>query len=254
LRAGNAFVTRIVANSEAVRANVHHMEGFPADRIHVIYNGHDPSRFDVPASPDFRQELGIGPADPIVGMVAHFHPWKRHDDLVRAFGLIRSRYPAARLVLVGSGHTQPAIRALVRSLGLDSAVHFIGTCSDAVPAIRHFSIGVLCSDSEGLSNAVMEYMACGKPTICTRSGGNGELLSDGKSGFLVDPGDVGTLADRIARLLDDSALQRTMGSLAQVAAARCTTQLMAQQHMALYERVAERRGPVTHRASAYESN
>ena len=254
LRGGNTFVERMVANSDAVRANVTRMEGFPTDRIEVIYNGHDPSRFEVPAAPNFRQGLGIGPADPIVGMVAHFHPWKRHDDLVHAFALVKGRHPAARLVLVGSGHTQPAIRKLVRSLGLEPAVHFIGTCADAVPVVRHFSIGVLCSDSEGLSNAVIEYMACGKPTICTRSGGNGELLSENESGFLVDPGDVGTLADRLSRLLDDPALGRTMGSRAQAAAARCTTQAMVQQHMALYDRLAERTSPAAHRTSAYESN
>jgi len=254
LRTSNLFVSRIVANSEAVRDSVRRREHFPASRIDVIYNGHDPSRFDGDAHPTFRASLGLAADDPVVGMVAHFHRWKRHEDVVRAFAIARRRCPAARLVLVGSGATEPAIRRLVASMGLESHVHFVGSCADPLPIVRHFSIGVLCSDSEGSSNAVIEYMASAKPTICTTTGGNGELIADGETGFLVPPGDVDALANRLSRLLGDRALRERMGSSARAqAVTRWTANAMVQQHMRLYEALVCRTNGRVEAASVCES-
>jgi len=237
LRISNRFVSRVIANSDAVRRNVHARERYPMTGIEVLYNGHDPRKFDVAPVAGFREQFGIAPSDPIIGMVANFNPWKRHVDLVEAFARVRQQHPRAHLVLVGSGATAPCVDA-VRAHGLESAVHFCGGVADAIPIVKHFTIGVLCSESEGLSNAVIEYMGCGKPTVCTDVGGNPEAIADGETGFLVRPFDTAALADRLRRLLDSDALCARMGRRASAAARRFTSRSMADAHMTLYERIA----------------
>ncbi len=236
LRISNRFVSRVITNSDAVRRNVHEREGFPMTGIEVFYNGHDPRKFDVAPLAGFRERHGIGPADPIVGMVANFNPWKRHVDLVAAFARVREQHPRAHHVFVGSGAVEPAELA-VKAHGLQSAVHFCGGVADAIPIVKHFTVGVLCSESEGLSNAVIEYMGCGKPTVCTNVGGNPEAITDGETGFLVKPLDVTALAERLSTLLMSPLLAGRMGRRAREAATRFSSRRMADAHMTLYERL-----------------
>jgi glycosyltransferase involved in cell wall biosynthesis len=239
IRFSNVFVSRIVANSEAVRRSVNAREHYPAARVDVVYNGHNPARFDAPPAPGFRDRLGIGATDPIVGIVANLNPWKRHADLLDAFARVRVRHPRAHLVAVGSGTLRASLDDKARALGIQDHVHFLGATRDVVPIVKHFSVGVLCSDSEGLSNAVIEYMMCGKPLVCTRVGGNPEVVRDGVTGVLIEPGDIAQLAATIDRLLADAALAKRMGSEARAAARAFTSAQMARQHMVLYDRVCQ---------------
>jgi glycosyltransferase involved in cell wall biosynthesis len=240
LRVSNLFVNRMIANSDAVRRNVHQHEGFPLARIDVLPNGHDPARFDAEPMEDFRTRFNIGPHDPIVGMVANFNPWKRHIDLLKAFARVSKAHPSAHLVLVGGGDAEP-LRAEARQHGLERVVHIVEGITNAIPVVKHFTVGVLCSDSEGASNAVMEYMGSGKPTVCTNVGGNPELIDDDVTGFLVTPRDVDTLANRINQLLAHPDAAESMGQLARLTANWFTSRRMADAHMDLYEGLAQAR-------------
>ena len=239
LRVSNLFVDRMIANSEAVRQNVHQRERYPLDRTVVCCNGHDPARFQTTPLPGFRARLGLAETDPVVGMVANFNPWKRHLDLIRAFAQVRRRHSRAHLVLVGGGPTEES-RTEAARLGLAEVVHFLGPVADVVPVLHHFDVAVLCSESEGSSNAVIEYLACGKPVVCTNVGGNAELVREGETGFLLDPGNVPALADGISRLLEDRRLREQMGTRARGVAARMTIKQMADSHMSLYTQLAAR--------------
>jgi glycosyltransferase involved in cell wall biosynthesis len=236
LRVSNLFVARMVTNSDAVRHNVHRRERYPLERIEVVANGHDPARFDVAPLAGFRERFNIGASDPIIGMVANFNPWKRHTDLVRAFAQVRREHPAAHLVLVGTGATMET-RAVARELGVDGAVHIVEGVTEAIPVVKHFTVGVLCSESEGLSNAVIEYLGSGKPVVGTNVGGNVELVQEGETGFLIAPGNVDALANRIMRLLAEPGLIAAMGQRARNVALRFTTHRMAESHMDLYQRL-----------------
>lgn len=240
LRASNLFVDRIVANSDAVRQVVTRAEWVRPAKVGVIYNGHDMRRFEKPPLDGFRERLGIGSDDPIVGMVANFHQLKRHCDLLDAFARLRTRHPTAHLVLAGTGREEAAIRRRMTALGLAARVHLLGFVPDAVPIVKHFTVGVLCSETEGLSNAIIEYLACGKPVVCTRVGGNPELVSDGENGFLVPVGDVAALADRLDRILTDGALARRLGEGASGSRlAHLSAGEMAEAYMRLYEEILE---------------
>jgi glycosyltransferase involved in cell wall biosynthesis len=121
-------------------------------------------------------------------------------------------------------------------LGIARRTHFLGFVPDPIPVIQACAVCVLCSESEGLSNAVIEYMGCGKPIVCTNVGGSGELISDGVDGYQVNPGDITSLADRIIRLLSDPALAARLGEHARRHVTKnLSADAMANAYMALYE-------------------
>jgi L-malate glycosyltransferase len=239
LQFSNSFVDEVVANSAAVQANVHGREGVPLPRITVLRNGHAPERFAEPPDRHVRARLGIAADDPIVGMVANLRPIKRHEDLLAAFALVRAHHPRAHLLIVGGGEIGEPLRRLIRDADMSHHVHFLGRTAAPIPLIKQFDVGVLCSLSEGSSNAVLEYLACGKPVVCTNVGGNAEIVEEGRSGFLVAPGDVEALAERIDRLLSRPADAARMGQHGrETFAARFTAATMVRAHEQIYVRVA----------------
>ncbi len=234
LRISNCFVDTIVANSNAVAQNVAARERFPQKRIAVIYNGHDMQRFVGEPDRELCERFKIPPGAPIVGIVANLNPVKRHADLLKAFGQLRITYPAARLLLIGAGRLEQQLRDQATTLGIADVVHFVGSVSDAVPIVKLFSVGVLCSESEGFSNALIEYLACGIPVVATRVGGNTEVVTDGYNGFLVDVADVEQLGRRITELLADRSLATRMGQNALESSRRFTREQMIARYVALY--------------------
>ncbi len=212
LRVSNRFVNLIVANSEAVKRNVHEREGFPLDKIAVVANGHDPRRFDAPPLPGFRERHGIAAGDKIIGMVANLYERKRQADLIRALPAIRQTHGPAHVVLAGSGPDGERLQSLAASLGLDGAVHIVQGVSDVIPIVKHFDVAVLCSESEGFSNAIIEYAFCGRPIVCTDVGGNPEFIKHQESGLHVQCGDVGGLSRAVAELLANPQLAERLSA------------------------------------------
>jgi glycosyltransferase involved in cell wall biosynthesis len=238
LRFSNRFVDAMATNCEAVRFNVHQREHYPLERTHVLPNGHPLRRFLAEPEPGLRERLNIAPNDPVVGMVANLRSIKRHGDLLHAFVLLRRRHSRAHLLLIGTGECERELHRLADTLGLADCVHFLGGTGDVIPTMKHCDVCVLSSASEGLSNAIVEYFGCGKPTVCTNAGGNSELVREGENGFLVNPGDVDALAERIGRLLSNRVLAGAMGQRARkLFIDRFTSDRMLAAHMALYDRL-----------------
>jgi len=209
------FTDRYIANSRAAKEGLLG-GGFcrAPEKVEVIHNGHDATRFVDAAPAGLRGKLGL-PADaPLVGMVANFNPWKGHQNLLDAFVMVRSRIPDAHLALVGDGPLGIELRAKAEILGLGRSVHFLGMVEDAVPYVKDFTLGVLCSETEGFSNTLIEYLGCGKAVVATNVGGNPEIVRDGENGFLVGPGNVRGLADRVLQLISDEGLRARLGKQA----------------------------------------
>jgi len=249
LRLANRFVDRIVANSEAVRRNVHEQERYPLDRIDVIPNGHDPKRFERSADPGLRTRLGIAPNATILGMVANLNPRKRQRDLIQALPAVRATHGDVHLLLVGSGETEPALRRLATDLGVSDRVHILRDVTEAVPIIKLFDVAVLCSESEGLSNALIEYAFCGKPIVCTDVGGNAEVVVDGQTGLLVDRGDIEGLAQALIGLLASPTRQLLGERGYRTAVARYSRSTMVSAYTALYDELQE---PAAFRGPAHQ--
>lgn len=245
LRLVSAFVDRYVANCQAVGRVVQQREWAPYRKISVIYNG----LLSPVANQDGAARIidlpGVPDQVPVVGIVANLKPIKRIDVVIRAVAVARERYPAVHLIIVGKdGLSQRGqsmreeLEDLASRLGIRNQVIFTGGVDNPVPYVNLFTVAVLCSESEGFSNALIEYMQAGRSIICTDTGGNPELVQDGTNGFLVPVGDVDMLADRLVKLLSDSVLARRLGEAARetVRSTYSHTRMIVE-HMACYDEV-----------------
>lgn len=233
LRQTGRWVSAVICNSRAVAAITSEMEGIEPARVYVIYNGY-------PESPP-PMDVSRLPADEgrpvVIGIVANLRPIKRIHDLIEAAASLISDGHQIELRVVGGGDPSPYL-AQIRSLGIESSVSLLGSQPDPESHIRAFDIAVLCSETEGFSNALIEYMRCGKPVVCTRTGGNPEIVEDGVTGYLVPVGDVTALSKHLAMLVNDPDLRERMGqaSCAQVQN-RYSIDTMLNQHIELYSRI-----------------
>lgn len=218
LRHLNRFATRwahcVVTNSQTVQTLLHARYRVCGPRVVHIPNFLEDEAFDMmPAEQrkTHRHALGIPPRAPIIGVVARLAPVKDHPTVIQALALVRQAIPDVHLVLVGDGPDRNNLQELTRTLLLEQAVHFAGTQPFRPSWHALFDVSVLASRSEAFPNSLLEAMAVGCPVVATAAGGIPELVRDGHTGYVVEVGDSGSLAERIIKLLRDRDLRATMG-------------------------------------------
>jgi glycosyltransferase involved in cell wall biosynthesis len=222
-------VATVVANCEAVRENVCRFEGFLHESVDVIYNGI--AEDELPPRDLTGDRL-------VIGVVANIRPIKRLEDAIQAFAMVSRKYPTAVLRIVGGGDSS-ALQQLARDLAVLEYVEFPGQSLSPADEVSRFSIAMLTSESEGLSNAIIEYMLAGVPVLCSDTGGNSELILHNETGLLASVGDTDLLGILLDQLLADGALRDRLGSAARSRVlALCSTDTMVTSHTQLYERVA----------------
>jgi glycosyltransferase involved in cell wall biosynthesis len=208
-------MTAILGNSRSVVRELSELEGVPARRLGLIYNGIDVGRFtDAGSRSAMRAALGLAPQTLTLVIVGNLIPYKGHDDLLAALGQADPRLPSDwRLLIVGRDEgIASSLQAQAAELGISQKVCFLDTRNDVPEILNACDIGVLCSHQEGFSNAVLEGMASGLPMIVTDVGGNAEAVLDGECGTVVPPHDPVRLADAIVRLANDPSLRASFGS------------------------------------------
>jgi L-malate glycosyltransferase len=213
----------VIAPARAILAQLVRSEGVEPQRTRCLPNGVDCKRFQ-PVNPAQRQalraELGL-PADGyLFACVARMVPVKRHCDLLDGFAVVARSFPQARLVLVGRGPLEKDLRAQVARLDLVEQVIFLGEGRDMEHLWPLFDACLLTSSTEGLSNAILEAMASGLPTIATAVGGNPELIDSHRTGILVPPFSVEVLAEAMFELVSRPDHGRAMGRQARARAER----------------------------------
>jgi glycosyltransferase involved in cell wall biosynthesis len=205
---------RIVANSERAVEVLTGGLGVKQEKCCAIHNGLDLEEFDRSIGKDIGFSglpSSVDPERPAICAVANLRPVKRLDVLIRAFVRVTAKSLGCSLWLVGDGPSRKMLEGLARDLGVSSQVHFLGHRNE-IPAILNLAtLGVLCSDREGLSNAIVEYMAAGLPVVATDVGGNEELVVEGETGLLVPAGDSTALAEAILWLLYHPEAARQFG-------------------------------------------
>ena len=239
LRLTRLFVTGVVVNSQAVVEMTHKKERIPKKCIHLIYNGviketQENGNLQVPDELKPLKERGAV----IAIVVANIRPIKRIQDAVAALGKIGLQAPNLHLVVVGAGDTS-VLEDQAQGLGVSDRVHFLGARDNVNTYLSAAEIGVLCSESEGFSNSIVEYMQHGLAVICTETGGNPEAIRHNESGLLYPVGDVSRLASAMADMAANPSKRKDMGECAKkIAVDRFSVRGMVEAHEGLYNRFA----------------
>jgi sugar transferase (PEP-CTERM/EpsH1 system associated) len=199
--------------SDELRDHYCRETGFATERVRVIPNGVEIARFDEADPRGVREELGIAADDFVIGMVSRLNATKDLLTLARAFErLARSAAEAKlKLVMVGEGEERKKIEQFAAEHDLQRQILLTGTRHDVPRLLRTMDAFALPSLSEGLSGAILEAMCAGLPVVATAVGANPELVSEGESGFLIEPGDDAAMAERLSRLIADRDLARNFG-------------------------------------------
>jgi glycosyltransferase involved in cell wall biosynthesis len=164
--------------------------------------------------PELRARLGLLPSDFVIGKIARLFDLKGHDDLIAAAPEVLRRHPQTKFLLVGDGLLRGRLQDRARAAGLEKHVIFAGL---VLPPDMPGYVGVMdavahLSRREGLPRALPQALAAGKPIVACDCDGANEVCFPGKTGFLIPPGDVNTLAERLVQLAKDAALRERMGS------------------------------------------
>ncbi|MBI2381942.1 MAG: TIGR03088 family PEP-CTERM/XrtA system glycosyltransferase [Gammaproteobacteria bacterium] len=208
---------RIIPLSQDLERYLAERVGVPRRKLVQLYNGVDATRFHPEG--ERLPRAGLLPALPenafLMGTVGRMQAIKDTGLLVEAFIRLHALRPDWRgrlgLVLAGDGPLRAGCEARIAEAGLADAACFAGERGDVPELMRSLDLFVLPSRAEGISNTILEAMACGLPVLATAVGGNAELVQDGVSGSLVPARDADALARAMAVYLDDTALAKRQG-------------------------------------------
>jgi glycosyltransferase involved in cell wall biosynthesis len=210
-RLGDACADAVLVNSQEVWRYAIESEGCRADKLRLLVNGIDVGRYQEPSN------NGSHVREPVVGTVLRLEEVKGPQFFVAAAGRISAEMPEARFVVVGDGSMRAGLERheAVRALG--DRIEFTGERKDVHDILPTFSVFVLPSLVEGMSMALLEAMAAGRPIVATRVGGNIDLIRHGENGLLVSPGEPEEMAHAAVQLLRNPQWAGQLGRAARTA-------------------------------------
>ena len=209
--------TALIAVSPEVRDDLVRLGVAPREKFAVVRLGIELAErvAESPLSRNGRAEtrrlLGIAPESFVVGWIGRMTGVKRTGDVLLAFKHLRDRGVDSWLCLVGDGPDRELLERRAHELGIMRRVLFVGYQDDVAPYYAAFDAIVLPSANEGTPVSAIEALAAARPVVATRVGGVPDVVREGEDGFLVEPGDVVKLAERLAQLADDDELRKRMG-------------------------------------------
>ena len=227
-------------------------EGFPADKVFVIPNGVDTDRFaPVPDAANVRAEIGVGPADPVVSIVAALRPEKNHELFLEVARHVLRQFVDAKFLIIGDGPRREPLEQHAAALGITRSVRFLGTRSDVPRLLSTSDVFVLTSQNEANPVSILEAMSVGKPIVATDVGSIHEVVAEGRTGFLVPPGDAAALANRVIELLEDPLHAQQLGIAARaVVVAGWSVDAMVRRYERLMALIYHHKQPATPSADA----
>jgi glycosyltransferase involved in cell wall biosynthesis len=203
-------------------------QGFSEDRIVVIPNGVDASRFRPVLSREHSRKRIV--------YAGSLTATKGVDVLIDAFAGLRQDYVLLRLDIFGDGPLRKSLQAKAAQLGLSEEIRFQGAVTGIERHLDSSCIFVQPSLVEGMSNVILEAMSVGLPVIATRVGAAPDIINDGVSGLLVDSGKSDQIRDAIVRILSDEHFAQRIGREARsVIETHYTIEVVADQYRTLYK-------------------
>ena len=249
-RITSKITTHFIAVSQANIETGMRLGLFSRSRVSLIRSGIDLAHFQkVSARPASEmqqqreqklQELHIPHHKKVVGIIACFKPQKAPLDFVQAMRLVADAVPEVQAIMVGDGELRPQIEALIARKHLENVIALLGWRTDIPELLSVCQLLVLTSLWEGLPRVCPQAMAVGIPIVATHVDGIPEAVHDGINGFLVQPGDIPKIAEKIVCLLNNPDLARNMGEQGQKMVAEFDMQRMVQQQEELYQRLVQK--------------
>lgn len=234
----------VVCNSRAAAQKLI-ADGFPEAKIRIIGNALAPEAFAeadplLPKIPDVLR----------VGMIARMNTEaKNHRIFLQAAAKLANAFPQLEFVLAGDGPLRSSLEAEAVALGITSKVRFLGDCRDIPSVMASLDLTLSPSDSESLSNSIIESMAAAVPVVATRVGGNTELVNE-ERGLLVPPRDPQALYEAASKLLNDTSYRERLGQNSRrFALDHFSSSSIAREYEALYDELLSRKTGSVRRAS-----
>jgi glycosyltransferase involved in cell wall biosynthesis len=208
----------ILAPSDALAASIR-VHGVTC--LSVVPDPVDLARFHPGIPRDrIRRELGVPEREPLIGLIGHLTPWKGHEMFLAIARAVADAVPATRFVVAGGaiyetrGHDGylGMLRRRAAELGLSDRLTFLGARDDVPEVLAGLDVLVHCPTApEPFGRVLAEAMAVGCPLVAARCGGIPEVIQDGRTGLLVDSGNIDAFVAAILRLLREPALRRKLG-------------------------------------------
>lgn len=209
-------VTRWISTSDAARKARMEREGFPGERIEIVQTGlPDRPLADLAARQAAREKLRIAPEEgPVLAVVANVRPAKGHIDLIEALARLKDRWPSLICLCAGRDDSGGEIAKAAASRGLQDRIRWLGFQLDPGPLYDAADLYVLPSHWEGMPLVLIEALRAGLAAVATDVGGVGEVVRHEREGLLCAPRSPRSLAEAIARALEDEEARKAWGRAA----------------------------------------
>ncbi|CAG9611785.1 N-acetyl-alpha-D-glucosaminyl L-malate synthase [Bacillus rhizoplanae] len=202
--------------------------------IETVYNFIDERVYFQRDMSQLRKEYGIQKDEKVLIHISNFRKVKRVQDVVQSFALI-VKQAKVKLLLVGDGPEFCTIVQLVKNLGIEDRVLFLGKQDNVAELLAMSDVMLLLSEKESFGLVLLEAMACGVPCIGTRIGGIPEVIQHGKTGYTCGVGDIEGVAQQAIQLLQDDTLHAKMAKRSmQVAYEQFGSEKIVSQYEAIY--------------------
>jgi len=236
------WASGFIAVSDEVRQAIIGQLGTVEGKVFTIANGVDTERYNRPGDKiALCRELGLPSTCRLAVTVGRLTEQKGHAYLIESAADILVHHPDTHFLFVGDGELRGALHAQVEHAGLTEHIHFLGNRPDVPGLLAAADLFILPSLWEGLSVALLEAMAAGRPIVATAVSGSTQVMVDGVTGLLVPPADSKALARAVCALLDAPERATAMGQAArQRVVIHYSAQKQAREHIALYRQLLER--------------
>jgi len=214
-RISGFLVGQIVAVSRELEIYLAERVKLPVKKICTIINGIQDERYAPGPKPaHLLNEFSLRSDNKIIGTVARLDDVKDQLTMIDAFARVVTKIPEARLFLVGDGPMRKKLNERIGKHRLEKEIFITGARGDIPEMLNLFDLYVLTSVSEGTSLSLLEAMASGLPSVVTNVGGNPSIIGNESEGLLVEPKDIGGIADAMIRVLTNSSLSQELSKKA----------------------------------------
>jgi len=232
---------RIIAISQWVLERLAE-SGAPKEKLVMIHEGVELRALpDAEARKQARARWGVTDETVVLGSVGVLLPDKGHELLIRALALLRAEFPDCKLLLAGAGPSRVTLEQLAGELGVNEMVIFAGFVADIETVYTALDVFLFPSFFEGLGTSLLAAMSYELPSVAFNCCAFGEIIENGKSGLLVETGNVEEIVKAVSQLLRDKDFARALGRAGRARIAELfSSERMVEETLALYRELCVR--------------